>query len=109
MSSFRSVLIICSSFLLISFFVLDFFKIYTRYEFLVKGDVCLAFDRKEDALKVIGINGCVTVPMTKTMEQKMREQIEAEVSQKIQSGLQQLGQSQQTLGIQQPINPAPVS
>lgn len=83
MSDFRSVFVFCLAFLLFGFFSLDFLRTYTRYEFLVKGDVCIAFDRREDALKIIGATGCVTVPMSKSMEQKMREQIEAEVGQKL--------------------------
>jgi hypothetical protein len=72
--------------LVIVFFSLEWLKNYHRYEFLVKGDVCVAFDRKEEALKVIGIKGCVSIPVTKTMEQQMREQIEAELAKKVKHG-----------------------
>lgn len=98
MSSFRSAAIACITVLIVGFFTLDFLKTYTRYEFLVKGDVCIAFDRQEDALKVIGVDGCMTIPLTKTMEQKMREKIEEEVAQKL--------TAQQTLNVPQPIIPA---
>jgi hypothetical protein len=89
MASFRSVLALCATALIIGFFTLEWLKDYKRYEFLVKGDVCIAFDHKEDALKVIGVKGCVTVPLTKTMEQKMREKIETELSKKVRKGLLQ--------------------
>jgi hypothetical protein len=72
--------------LVVVFFTLEWLKDHHRYEFLVKGDVCIAFDHKEEALKVIGVKGCISIPVTKTMEQQMREQIEAELAKKVQSG-----------------------
>jgi hypothetical protein len=83
----RSTIVVCVTTLVAGFFILDLVKSYARYEFLVKGDVCIAFDRKEKSLKVVGINGVVTIPFLKTTEQQMREQIEAEVSKKIKKGL----------------------
>ncbi|MDR2464159.1 MAG: hypothetical protein LBD36_00880 [Holosporales bacterium] len=87
MSSFRSVIVICITVLVIAFFSLTLIETNTRYQFLVKGDVCIAFDRKESALKIIGASGCITIPLIKTAEQQMRELIEADVSKKIQKGL----------------------
>lgn len=94
MSGFRSALLVCMSFLTVFFFGLDFIRKYFRYEFLVKGDICIAFDHQESSLKVIGPSGCATVPLNKTDEQKMREQIEQEVNQKLQTSLNQLVSAQ---------------
>ncbi|MDR1208664.1 MAG: hypothetical protein LBJ89_04925 [Holosporales bacterium] len=95
MATFRSVLALCFTALVIGFFTLEWLKNYKRYEFLVKGDVCIAFDHQEDALKVIGIKGCVTIPLTKTMEQQMRERIENELTKKVKKGLLQAEASEQ--------------
>ncbi|MDR0632546.1 MAG: hypothetical protein LBF84_00175 [Holosporales bacterium] len=83
----KSVIVLCAVLLCAGFFILDFLRNYTRYDFLVKGEVCIALDRKEDAIKVIGVNGCVTVPLTKTDEQKMRDKIETELGEKMQAEL----------------------
>jgi hypothetical protein len=73
--------------MILAFFTLDFIKKHFRYQFLVKGDVCIAFDRKDESLKVIGVKGCATIPLTKTMEQQIREQVEAQMAKKVKSGL----------------------
>ena len=96
MTSFRSVLLVCVSFLVAFFFSLDYAKKRWRYDFLVKGEVCIMFDHQEDTLKVVGPTGCVTVPINKSEQQKMREQIENEVGQKIQESLGQVGTFPQT-------------
>lgn len=83
MVSFRSVLVACATALLIGWFVLDFFRGYTRYDFLVKGDVCIALDRQADALKVVNMDGCIVIPLTKTPEQEMQEKVEREMREKL--------------------------
>ncbi|MDR3285665.1 MAG: hypothetical protein LBS83_03210 [Holosporales bacterium] len=83
----KSALVLCFTLLCVGFFVLDFFKTYTRYNFLVKGEVCIALDRKEDAIKVVGVSGCVSIPLTKSVEEKMRDKIENEVSEKLKAEL----------------------
>lgn len=85
MASFRSILCVCGTTLIIGWFLLDFFKTYTRYEFVVKGDVCIALDRQENVLKVVGSTGCISIPMTQTVEDQMRNQIEQELTQKMQT------------------------
>lgn len=102
MASFRSVLVVCITSLVVFFFTMDFIKEHFRYEFLVKGDVCIAFDHKELSIKVVGPTGCATVPINKTEEQKMREQIEAEVNKKIQTSLNQLVPSATSVAPQPP-------
>lgn len=91
MASFRSLLLVCGSFLVAFFFSLDYAKKRCRYDFLVKGEVCIIFDHQEDSLKVVGPTGCVTVPINKSEQQKMREQIENEMGHKIQDSLNQIG------------------
>lgn len=90
MCSFRSVLVISATALVLGFFGLDFLKDYTRYEFLVRGDVCIAFDRQAEALKIVDENGCVTVPMRRTAEDALRDRTEQMVTQRVQAELQRL-------------------
>lgn len=91
MASFRSVFLVCCSFLVVFFFSMDYVKKRFRYEFLVKGEVCIAFDHEDNTLKVVGPTGCATVAINKTEKEKMREQIENEVGQEIQNSLAQAG------------------
>lgn len=93
MCSFRSVLVISATTLVIGFFGLDFLRDYTRYDFLVKGDVCIAFDRREEAIKIVDSNGCVTVPVRRTAEDLLRERTERMVNQRVQAELQRLRQN----------------
>jgi hypothetical protein len=85
--TFKSVIALCIVLLCCGFFTLDFLKRYTRYDFLVKGDVCIALDRQEDAIKVVSVSGCLSIPLTKSVEDKMRDQLEIELSNKIQAEL----------------------
>ncbi|MDR1597969.1 MAG: hypothetical protein LBR89_03470 [Holosporales bacterium] len=77
----------CITTLIVAFFTLELANRHMRYEFLVKGDVCIAFDRKEETLKVIGIKGCISIPLNKTPEQQIREQVEAELGKQAKKGL----------------------
>lgn len=90
MCSFRSVLVISATTLVLGFFGLDFLKDYTRYEFLVRGEVCIAFDRQAEAIKVVNENGCVTIPMRRTAEDELRDRTEQMVTQRVQAELQRL-------------------
>lgn len=87
MCSFRSVLVISATTLVLGFFSLDFLKDCTRYEFLVKGDVCVAFDRREEALKFVDAHGCTTVPLRRTEEDLLRERTERIITRRVQEEL----------------------
>jgi hypothetical protein len=81
--AFKTSLVYCATLLCAGFFILDFFRQYTRYEFLVTGDTCIALDRKENVIKVIGDSGCVVVPLTETTEEKIRKKIAEEINAKL--------------------------
>lgn len=87
MCSFRSVLLISATTLTIGFFTLDFLKDYTRYDFLVKGDMCIAFDRKEEAIKIVDANGCIVVPMHRSAEEALRDRVGNDVQRRVRSEL----------------------
>ncbi|MDR0631309.1 MAG: hypothetical protein LBF66_01925 [Holosporales bacterium] len=89
MATFRSVLVLCATAAGVTVYTLEWIRSYKRYEFLVKGEVCIAYDHKEEALKVIDAKGCVTIPLTKTMEQEMRERLKSELTKEVKRGLLQ--------------------
>lgn len=83
--TFKSVIVFCFTILIICAGLYHFFDKQLRYKFLVTGDVCIAWDKKEDSLKVVGVNGLVSIPMTKSPEEKMRTQIESELAKELQA------------------------
>lgn len=83
--SFRSIVVVCITSLIAIYFMIDSFKHYTRYDFLVSGDTCIALDRDEDSLKVISSEAVINIPLTKTLKQQMREDVEADLIKDLQT------------------------